>query len=133
MTTLNLIMLIDDGEEFNFLNEITIRHANASKKVVAFQSANEALKYLDLNKQDTDALPDLILLDINMPLTDGWGFLDAFGQLKSSMQKLPVILMLTSSSNPEDKTRALGYSTVSGYYSKPLLKAVLEEILQKFF
>ena len=131
--TLDCIMLVDDDKDHNFLHQIVIRHTGIAQQVVAMQSVEAALDYLMLNKQNPLRLPDLILLDINMPAQDGWDFLDQFGTLKAELQKLPVTVMLTTSDNPDDKAKALTYPVVSDYKSKPLNEEILADIKQRFF
>ncbi len=125
-------MLIDDGEEFNFLNKLIITQSGLVNEVIAFQSAQAALDYLQLNKQESMALPEIIFLDINMPEMDGWDFLDAFNQLKGDLARIPAIIMLTSSVNPDDEVKARQYETVYDYRKKPLLLPDLEKLLPKF-
>jgi CheY-like chemotaxis protein len=126
-------MLIDDGEEFNFLHNIILKHSNAAKEIVAMQTVDDAIDFLHLHKSDDNFLPDLIFLDINMPGKNGWDFLNEFEPIRNELSKLPVVIMLTSSVNPDDEVKALGYPFVSAYQNKPLVKPVVEDILKKYF
>ena len=131
--TISSIMLIDDSKEVNFLHKLIIRDAEAAQYIIAMQSAAAALEYLTSNQHNPHILPDLILLDINMPAIDGWEFLDEFGKVKTCLQKTPVIVMLTSSDNPSDRAKAHNYGVVSGYKLKPLTAEMLRDIVQHLF
>ena len=71
--------------------------------------------------------PDLILLDLNMPVMDGWEFLDAFSAL--DLQKHVHVCVLTSSIHPEDIEKAKLYAEVEGYFPKPLDDEILDRIV----
>lgn len=124
-------MLIDDDEHTNFLNRTIIRHAKFADEVVSEVKAQEALKYLATETENGE-LPDLIFLDINMPLMDGWDFLREYARLGLNGSS-PKIIMLTSSINPKDEERALNIRELSGFRSKPLSYDVLDEIYDSFF
>ena len=126
-------MLVDDAHEFNFLHNIIIQHAKAASQVLEMLSADDALNYLASAPEAGNTLPDLILLDLNMPGKSGWDFLDEFEQMKAILAKKPVIIMLSSSSNPDDVVKARSYAAVSDYLSKPLTTKGLEDIIARFF
>lgn len=114
---INHIILIDDDETSNFITETTLRGYGYLNKITIFDNAPDALKYLKALKVKKQQLPDLILLDIKMPLMDGFEFLDKcddFCEIKEDVE----ILLLSSSTYSKDKEKAL----VRGidYQTKPL-------------
>ncbi len=123
-------MLIDDNKDDNFFHERVIRKNFPTNSIVVKQSAMDALEYF---KQKEIVHPDLIFLDINMPAMNGWEFLEEYARLEIDKKSYPIIIMLTTSENPDDKARAFTYKTVSDFKTKPLTKEMLEEILNAFF
>jgi len=90
------IMLIDDDEPTNFLSKLVIKRSNSCEKVENYICAEEALSFLQNNHLEPE-LPDLILLDINMPGTNGWEFLEEYKKIKFSKNNTPPICMITTS------------------------------------
>lgn len=124
-------MLVDDDEHTNFLNKTIIRHAKFADEVRAELSASDALSYINDGKEEGD-LPELIFLDINMPLMDGWDFIKKYSEL-SLNGSTPKVIMLTSSINPKDEQRAADIKEITGFRSKPLSHEVLEDIYDLYF
>ncbi|MBL0048041.1 MAG: response regulator [Bacteroidetes bacterium] len=129
---LNCILLIDDNPDDNFYHERVIQKSNAAHSVLAKTSAKEALDFLAAKKAG-EAPPELILLDINMPGMNGWDFLEAYQKLDSELKSQAVVVMLTTSQNPDDKKKAEKINIISDFKTKPLTKETLEEILIAFF
>lgn len=127
---LNCVLLIDDDKTTNFLNERVIKQADYFDRIEVEQTGMEALKFLN-SKESVQ--PDLILLDLNMPGMDGWEFLDEFRELQKEKQKNIIIIMLTTSQNPEDAERAKTVLEISGFKKKPLTIEMLNEILHEHF
>jgi len=112
------ILLIDSNEIDNFINQKILENSGATN-VLIFNQAISALQYL---QQATDA-PQLILLDIHLPVVDGFEFLDRFSQLE--IAKLPIdIFILSASISPEDKQTAM-QKNCAGFIEKPLTKEKL--------
>lgn len=127
---LNCIMLIDDNKIDNFFHERVIRKNNAAKEIIAIESAQAALDYI---KSGTEKLqPELIFLDINMPGMDGWEFIEHYKQLDESLQKAMIVVMLTTSENPDDIARAKTQHLLSDFKSKPLNKEMLENVITRY-
>lgn len=128
---LKCIMLIDDNKVDNFFHERVIRKNGAADEILIKESGAEALDYL---KKGSEILqPELIFLDINMPGMDGWEFLEHYRNLDTNLQNAMIVVMLTTSENPDDKARATTQGMLADFKSKPLTKDMLEEVLEKFY
>ena len=103
---INCILLIDDDKSTNFLHKIIIEETGVSEKVEAVQSGQEALDYLERKKEGVYPKPDLIFLDINMPGMNGWEFLEEYEKLDDNLKGEIMIMMLTTSINPDDEEKA---------------------------
>jgi len=135
---LNCVLLVDDDEGTNFLNRMEIEKAGIAENIEAVYNGREALEYLtNTGKYKVNGAvfpqPVLILLDINMPVMDGWEFMEAYHKLEENQKGKIIIVMLTTSYNPDDKTRAEKISEISGFKNKPLSQIILEEIMNKYF
>jgi CheY-like chemotaxis protein len=102
--------------------------ADFAQDVKAFEDGKEAIDVLEplMRRNEIEQLPDLIMVDLNMPIMDGWQFIEAFTQIPCKKQ---IILYIVSSSiDPNDRQRAASYSQVSGYLLKPITRDVLRSI-----
>lgn len=130
---LNCILLIDDDEPTNFINELVIKKAACTQKIVVKQGAREALEYLMSKEDGEHPRPDLIFLDINMPAMNGWDFLEEYRKLDELQKGKIVIVMLTTSLNPDDEEKARKIKEINDFKSKPLTKEILQEILLRYY
>jgi CheY-like chemotaxis protein len=133
MKKLKCIMLIDDNPDDNFYHDRVIKKNNAADIVIAKTSAIEALDYLKSMGKTGDLRPDLIFLDINMPGMNGWEFLQEYDKLNVNQRGKVIVIMLTTSENPDDQRKAIEMNIVFDFKTKPLDKEVLEEITSKYF
>ncbi len=130
---LRCIMLVDDNHDDNFFHEREIKKNNLATIVIAKNTGLEALEYLKSKKDITHVQPDLIFLDINMPGMNGWEFLKEYNRLDKKLQSHVIIIMLTTSDNPDDEARSKTWNFVSDYITKPLTKEIMEDIIKKYF
>lgn len=131
---LNCILLIDDDEPTNFLNRMVIEEVDCTERIETMQSARDALKYLTNAKPNGDyPRPDLVFLDINMPAMDGWEFLEKYDQLPEAQKAKIIVVMLTTSFNPEDELKAHKIAGIAGFRNKPLTAEVLTQLLKQHF
>ena len=117
------VMLIDDNEIDNLINQKMIEAASITENIYTHTGAKSAIEFLkNMEKMDVaeKVLPDVIFLDIDMPLMDGFQFLDEFENLSALTRKKSRIVMLTSSINPQDFNRSKKYNNVKMYLNKPL-------------
>ena len=117
------VMLIDDNEIDNLINQKMIEAASIAENIYTHTGAKSAIEFLrNMEKLDVadKVLPDVIFLDIDMPLMDGFQFLDEFEKLTTMAKKKCKIVMLTSSINPQDFNRSKKYENVKLYLNKPL-------------
>jgi CheY-like chemotaxis protein len=130
---LRCIMLVDDNHDDNFFHEREIKKNNLATIVIAKNTGLEALEYLKSMKDITHMQPDLIFLDINMPGMNGWEFLKEYNRLDKKLQSQVIIIMLTTSDNPDDEARSKTWNFVSDYITKPLTKEIMKDIIKKYF
>lgn len=130
---LRKILLIDDDEMSNYLNRRILENMKIVEHIDNVTDGQAGLEYLTDygNRNKKDELPDVIFLDINMPVMDGFEFLNQLQKIKGiDIQKLYVV-MLTSSTDPNDIEEAAKYpDIVKGYIKKPLMKEHLTKILE---
>ncbi|HEX9511781.1 MAG TPA: response regulator [Puia sp.] len=134
---LNCILLIDDDEPTNFLNRMTVEQTGCTRHVAVAQSGQEALDFLMGHRPAGNTAgcphPDLIFLDINMPAMDGWEFLEKYKQLPKEQKASIVLIMLTTSLNPDDEEKTRHIPEIAGFENKPLKELQLERLLKKYF
>ncbi len=127
MEKLKRILLIDDDVNTNFYNRILFEQAKVSDDILEFQNAEKGLDYL---KNENEV--SLILLDINMPIMNGWQFLEAYEQLNEKQKEAIIVVMLTSSINIDDQEKAAKYDSVKKFIRKPISPELINEILELF-
>lgn len=116
------IMLIDDSDIDNMVNKHILSKSNVAENIIVFTTANDALTYLEKNKDSEDefVIPQIILLDINMPIMNGFGFLSEFEKMSEKLVDKIRVVMLTSSVDPNDIRRSKEFKSVKSFISKPL-------------
>lgn len=129
MGRLDCVLLVDDSNATNDLTSFHLKKNGICEKIVVKNNGNAALEYL----ASGEGVPDLLLLDINMPVMDGFEFLESYETLPLKLKESIVVILLTSSSDSKDIERIRDNKWVSDYYQKPLGKENLFEILEKFF
>ena len=125
-------MLVDDDETTNMVNQMLLEDLDITREILVARNGKEALGLIKQHYQENGCYPDLILLDINMPVMNGFEFLSAFEQLEINEKSSIVIVMLTTSMNPADVTRAQS-APIKSFLNKPLTEQRLREVLEKHF
>jgi CheY-like chemotaxis protein len=137
MKRLSGILLIDDNETSNFLNERLLRRMDLTDHIQVATNGKLALDYLEnLSRQHPNGTaaqvkPELILLDINMPVLDGFEFLELFSHLDARFREGIRIAMLSTSNHPQDTGKAGEYNAF--YLTKPLTIEKMESLLAEHF
>lgn len=132
-TKLNCVLLVDDDKDCNFLHKRLLTKADCADEIVIAVDGIEALEFLKSVKDGNHPNPAIIFLDINMPRMNGWEFLEEYKKFSDKQRANVVLIMLTSSLNPDDEARAKTYSDISGFKNKYLDKETLDEILHEHF
>lgn len=127
-TKINKVLLIDDEEPVNFYNTKIIKDAGIAKEIVAIQSPEKALDFI---RENNDI--DMIFLDLNMPRMNGWEFLAEYLNLDREMVLRIIVVILSTSQNPDDIDRANEMFIIKDYINKPLDVGIVTELVDKYF
>ena len=119
------VLIIDDDQIQHFTIERTIQRHGFSKHVISFHNGYDALNFLHENLDCPEILPDIIFLDLNMPVISGWQFLQQFAVIKSKTKKKIKVYVVSSSIIESDVKRAIANKEVSGFIEKPFRLSAL--------
>lgn len=125
------ICLVDDDDIYQFVMKKIINSLRLEiiKKILSFGDGEKAIEYLSTNISNSAELPNIILLDINMPIMDGWQFMDEYVRLKPRIGKKITIYMVSSSTDTQDIEHAKRISEISDYLIKPVTPEQLSEMI----
>lgn len=128
MTRQNLnIFLVDDDHIYQFTAKKTLESMGVGKEVSVFQDGETALRFIKDHISETELLPDIIFLDINMPVMDGWQFVEEYQKLQPG--KKIALYMVSSSVDEADVKRSRNYGAIDDYIIKPVGRTRFEELL----
>ena len=121
-------MLVDDNDTDNFISKRIIEITEFSRNVIVKNSGKSALDYLLENQDDPGNIPDIIFLDINMPIVDGFVFLYEYEKFGNNIKDKCRVIILSSSDNKRDIDKIINNDFVIKFVTKPLTEKTLEEI-----
>lgn len=123
-------LLIDDDKFTSFYNEKIVNKHQHFGTVVSVTNGKAALEYLQSAIEGEALKPDIIFLDINMPAMNGWEFIEAYNNMFAPKFTANIkLVILTTSSSPDDFEKSKQYSIVNSYINKPLSLPVLDDVL----
>jgi CheY-like chemotaxis protein len=134
MPAISCALLVDDDETTNYLNQTLLERLNVTDTVLVAGNGQEALDLLQTHcaQAASPTCPALILLDMKMPIMNGFEFLQAYTQRPPTENPAVVIIMLTTSLNPRDVAR-MQDMPIHGYLTKPLTRDKITQVLQEHF
>ncbi|WP_207422862.1 response regulator [Desertivirga brevis] len=125
------VILIDDDLEHHSFAESLMKTYDFFDDFKCYNDSKAAIIDLVDAHYGEHRLPDIILLEVNMPDLHGWDFLEMFENLKTLLAKDIPVFILSSSIDPEDKIKSEHFSVVKGFYQKPLTAAVVESVVSE--
>lgn len=128
---MDLVMLVDDNDTDNFISKRIIEITEFAERVEVKNSGKSALDYLAENEDRPENLPNIIFLDINMPVVDGFVFLYEFEKFRELVRTKCKVIILSSSDNKRDIDKIVNNNYVIKFITKPLTEDSLEEIRRK--
>jgi CheY-like chemotaxis protein len=122
------VMLVDDNDTDNFIHKRVIELTGFAQNIIVKSSGKSALEYLETNKGNVNNLPDVIFLDINMPIVDGFVFLYEYENFPDSLRDKCKVVILSSSDNKRDIDRIVDNEYVINFITKPLSEEALDDL-----
>ncbi|MFC5044901.1 two-component system response regulator [Aquimarina hainanensis] len=125
---LKRFLLVDDSKATNFFNKTVIERSGVPAEILIAENGEEAL-----NVVTSEQSPDIIFLDINMPVMNGWNFISEYQQLENKYKKGIIILMLGTTLSIEDEEKANNTPEIKEFREKMLTKEIVEDIVSNYF
>jgi CheY-like chemotaxis protein len=129
MNKIKNVSIVDDDELFQFVMRQHLERLGMVENIHKFSDGEQALNYIKSNLQHPELLPELILLDVNMPYMDGWQFLREYVKLELPEGISIKIYVLSSSTHESDLQKAKEFPSLAGYLVKPIGKTLIQQIL----
>jgi CheY-like chemotaxis protein len=123
------VLLVDDDPAMNFINKLLLQRLGGVNDIKVTVNGKQALELMMKVMNDPQEQPDIILLDLNMPVMGGFAFLEAFQKLNFDNKRNIRIVILSSSDSVNDKERALEFD-IKDYYGKPISEDAITRILE---
>ena len=114
------IWVIDDDPIYQIIVKKIIEKSEMFTEIYSFKNGKDAIDNLYKSSENSESVPDIILLDINMPIMDGWEFMEELGLIKTKFINEIVVYIVSSSIAIEDKNKSKSYENILGYLSKPI-------------
>jgi CheY-like chemotaxis protein len=130
MNKIKNVCIVDDDELFQFVMRQHLERLEMVENIHKFNDGEQALNYIKSNIQQPEHLPELILLDVNMPYMDGWQFMREYIQLELPAGVSIKIYILSSSTHENDLQKAKEFPILAGYLVKPIGKQLIQQILK---
>jgi len=127
----HIVCLIDDDNIYQYTARVILESTGLAKHIQSFYNGSDAISYFtDPENFVSETLPDVIFLDINMPVMDGWEFLEEYGKFYGNLPKPITIYMVSSSVNSSDMQKSRSYKAVSDYLVKPVSRSKYQELME---
>jgi CheY-like chemotaxis protein len=126
------VMIVDDSFAVNFFNKSVLNDSKLCEEIIEARHGQEALDILNERIKLNLSLPDVIFLDINMPVMDGWKFLEKYEELEASLREGISVYILTTSTNPDERFRSKNVTTVKDFFVKPIGRKVIKHLKDHF-
>jgi CheY-like chemotaxis protein len=125
------VFVIDDDDIVIYLTKLIINESLPDLEVVSFEYASDSIAVLQKLVATNKAFPEYILLDINMPMVDGWDFLEVYKEFPFDKRAQCKLMIYSSSISPSEESRAKSYTCVADYVSKPITTETLASVFSK--
>lgn len=129
MKKINTFCIVDDDDLYQFTTTLLLKNTDLVNKIIVFSDGLKAINFLKDEMGNIENIPDILFLDINMPVMDGWEFLEEYLLIKPMMPKTVVIYMVSSSVDERDVLKAKSISALSGYLIKPISSENIMEVI----
>ncbi|HEX7691542.1 MAG TPA: response regulator [Sediminibacterium sp.] len=127
----HIVFLIDDDNIYQFTARRILESTGLAKEIVSFYNGKEAIRYLtDDRNRIAENFPDFIFLDINMPIMNGWEFLEEYHTLYGNFPKPVVVYVVSSSIDTHDMRKSRQYKGVTDYIVKPVTRVKYQELIE---
>ena len=127
----HIVCLIDDDNIYQYTARILVESTGLVKQIKSFYNGFEAINWFrDQKNIDSETLPDVIFLDINMPVMNGWEFLEEYNKLHTRLPKPIVVYVVSSSVDSSDMQKSRTYNAVSDYLVKPVNRSKYQELME---
>ncbi|HEX8548661.1 MAG TPA: response regulator [Cytophagaceae bacterium] len=127
-SNIELVMLVDDNDTDNFIHKRVLELTGFCTNIIVKNSGKSALEYLHENKNNLEVLPNIIFLDINMPIVDGFVFLFEYENFPENLKEKCKIVILSSSDSKRDIDRIVDNEYVINFITKPLSEDALAKL-----